>query len=158
MSISPVTMSPMILSFVSTKKTDEDDAEYKKIKQMLQMLGIEPTGEKTVDKLVLQNAINNMVREKSSAGASGSYNPFSDIMEFLELTSSGNVDKDYNNVIKELDYRIYMANDDEEKAYFQSLRDEADTLYTENNYDNTRSNLFMGASQIADYNKFLITG
>ncbi len=158
MSISPVTMSPMILSFVSTKKTEEEDSEYEKIKTMLKMLGIEPTGDKEVDKLVLQQAINDKVSEAANAGSSSAYNPFTDLLEFLEITSTGNVDKDYDNVIDELDYRIYMADDDEEKAYYQSLRDEADSLYTENNYDNQRQDMFMGASQIADYYKFMITG
>ncbi len=158
MSISPVTMSPMILSFVAAKKPDEEDSEYEKIKTMLKMLGIEPTGDKEVDKLLLLQAVNAKVDEAANSGSTASYNPFIDLMEFLEITTTGNVDKDYNNVIDELDYRIYMANDDEEKEYYQSLRDQADSLYTENNYDTQRQDMFMGASQISDYYKFMITG
>lgn len=157
MSVSPV-MSPMISSYVPTSaKKKADDPEYQKILSMLKMLGISSTGDKETDKVLLSAAIRQMGAQKAeSAGVSSEYIPFADVMRSLDLTSSGKVDKDYTNTINELDYRISMANDDEEKQYYQALRDEVDASYTENSYNNSRSNQYMGASQMADMNKYML--
>ena len=124
---------------------------------MMEMLGIESTGDKTLDKVLLKNAVTQKLQQEASSSASGSdYIPFLDIMDSLDLDSTGNVDDDYDRTIDELDYRISMANDDEEKQYYTELRDEVETLYTENSYDNARTSLFMGSSQVADLNRYML--
>lgn len=157
MSISPV-MSPMVYSYApsgSSKK--QTDSEYEKILIMMEMLGIESTGDKTLDKVLLKNAVTQKLQQEASSSASGAdYIPFLDIMDSLDLDSTGNVDDDYDRTIDELDYRISMANDDEEKQYYTELRDEVETLYTENSYDNARTSLFMGSSQVADLNRYML--
>ena len=157
MSISPV-MSPMVYSYApSGSITKQTDSEYEKILIMMEMLGIESTGDKTLDKVLLKNAVTQKLQQEASSSASGAdYIPFLDIMDSLDLDSTGNVDDDYDRTIDELDYRISMANDDEEKQYYTELRDEVETLYTENSYDNARTSLFMGSSQVADLNRYML--
>lgn len=156
MSISPVLSISSYASIYVSSKGPEDD-EHERIINLLKQLGITSTGNKQADKALLRAALQKMADNMSSGGTSSSkYNPFKDIMESLDIETTGNVDKDYNNVIKELDYRISQSNDDEEKQYYQALRDEIDSKYTENNYDNSRSNQFTGASQLADLNKYML--
>ena len=158
MSISPV-MSPMVYSYtpsaVSNKK--QTDSEYEKILAMMDMMGIESTGDKTLDKVLLKNAVTQKLQQQSASSASGAdYVPFADIMETLDLDSTGNVDDDYDKTIDELDYRISMANDNEEKQYYMDLRDQVESLYNENSYENARTSLFIGSSQVSDVNRYML--
>lgn len=155
MSISPV-MSTLITSYVPSSKLKEEDEEYKKIINMLKMLGIEPTGNKAADKIILQSALNNMASSQSKKSANSDYIPFLDIMDSLELSSSGDIDKDYTNTVNEIDYRISYASDDEEKQYYQALRDELDEMYNQNSYDNAVANQFSGSTQLGNLNKFML--
>lgn len=157
MSISPV-MSPLIPSYsqsASAKKT-QTDSEYEKILILMKSLGIEPTGEKSVDKILLKNAVTQMLAQQASSTSGSDYVPFADIMDALDLDSTGNVDDDYDRTIDELDYRISMASDDEEKQYYTELRDQVETLYSENSYENARTSMFMGSSQISDMNRYML--
>lgn len=155
MSISPV-MSTLITSYTPSSKLKEEDEEYKKIINMLKMLGIEPTGNKSADKIILQSALNNMSSTQSNKSANSDYIPFFDIMQSLDLSSSGNIDKDYTSTVNEIDYRISYANDDEEKQYYQELRDEVDTLYNQDSYNSAVANQFSGSTQLGDLNKLML--
>ena len=158
MTVSPV-MSPMVYSYVpsAASKDKQTDSEYEKILVMMEMLGIESTGDKTLDKVLLRNAVTQKLQEEATSSASGSdYIPFLDIMDALDLDSTGNVDDDYDQTIDELDYRISMASDDEERQYYQELRDEVETLYDENSYDNARMSLYSGYSQISELNRYIL--
>ena len=158
MSISPV-MSPMIYSYVPSAASNKEqtDSEYEKIITMMKMMGLEPTGDKTTDKVRLKSAVTQKLTQQATSSALGvDYVPFADIMETLELDSTGNIDDDYDKTIDELDYRISMASSEEEKQYYQELRDEVDSLYSQNSYYNARTSLFMGSSQISDVNRYML--
>ncbi len=158
MSISPV-MSPMVYSYTpsATSNDKQTDSEYEKILVMMEMLGIESTGDKTLDKVLLRNAVTEMLQQNAaSSSTSSDYIPFLDIMDSLDLDSTGNVDDDYDRTIDELDYRISMANDDEERQYYQELRDEVETLYDENSYDNARTSMFMGTEMVSDITRYML--
>ena len=154
MTVSPV-MSPMISLFVpATKAKGAVDEEHQRIINMLKSLGITPTMDKSLDTVLLKNAIQQM--QSQQANNSADYIPFADIMGTLNLTVTGNIDEDYYNTIQELDGRIASARDDEERGYYQDLKNQVDGLYSDRTLSNARSDLFIGASQIGDLNKFFL--
>lgn len=157
MSISPISSSMMSMYVPQVaKKGAEVDYEYELIKQQLIALGIAPTGDKDTDKVKLETAqrVQEMMQSQSSMNTIQSC-PFEDIMNNLNLSITGDLEKDYETAIDKLDYEITMAYNEDEKAYFQAMKDEVEKDYISAKEDRFS---YAGANQLAAMNKYLLLG
>lgn len=160
MSISPISSSMMSMyvpSSGTSQKAEEKDYEYLLIQQELMAMGIVPSGDKATDKLKLQTVktMQEMMQAQSSSSSRQSI-PFDDIMNTLNLTVTGDLDKDYDTTIDRLDYEIDMAYSDEEKEYYEALKDQVEDEY--NSSKQNSISYFSGASQISSMNKYMLLG
>ena len=151
MSISPISSSMMSMyvpSSGTSQKAEEQDYEYLLIQQELMAMGIVPSGDKATDKLKLQTVktMQEMMQAQSSSSSRQSI-PFDDIMNTLNLTVTGDLDKDYE---------IDMAYSDEEKEYYEALKDQVEDEY--NSSKQNSISYFSGASQISSMNKYMLLG
>lgn len=157
MSISPISSSMMSMYVPQvSKKGTEVDYEYELIKQQLMALGITPSGDKNTDKLKLETVqrVQEMLQNQSSMNIKQT-SPFEEIMNNLNLSISGDLEKDYEKTIDKLDYEITMAYNDEEREYFEALKYQVEIDY--NSAKENRIN-YTGANQIASMNKYLLLG
>lgn len=150
-------MTPIVASYQASS-VKKEDPEYEKIKKMLEMLGLSPTGSKEVDKSMLSMALQNIALQKMNQNSFGEKEniPFKDIMDALDIESVGDLEKDYTNTINELDDRIALASDDEEKQYYESLKTQVEDLYQTRNNDTAQASLFMGSTQLGELNKLML--
>lgn len=143
-------------STASTQKTEENDYEYQLIMQELAMYGIAPSGDKDTDKMRLETAqrMEEIMKSQSETTTRESI-PFDDIMNTLNLTITGNLDEDYDATIDELDYEIYMAYTDEEREYYEALKDQVEEEYNSAKRDRIS---FSGATQLSSINRYMMLG
>ncbi len=158
MSISPISASMMsmyVASTASSSSAKEKDYEYELIKQKLMAMGLTVTGDKDTDKARLETAerIQEMMESQSASNSKQSI-PFEDIMNTLNLTVSGDLDEDYDNTIDKLDYEIGMAYTDEEKEYYEALKDQVESEY--NSSKQNSISYFSGASQLSSLNRYML--
>ena len=159
MSISPISSYMMSMYVPSSgTKAVEEDYEYVLIKQQLAAMGIIPSGDKDTDKLKLETAqrVKEMMESQSTSMNSRQSIPFDNIMNTLNLFVTGDLDKDYDTTIDKLDYEIYMAYSDEEKEYYEALKDQVESEYNSSNQDSI--SYFSGASVLSDMNKYMLLG
>lgn len=154
MSISPISSSMMSM-YVPSSGTQKVDNEYQLIMKELVALGIAPSGDKNADKsrLNIAKRIKKMQESQNSSDSKQSI-PFDDVMNNLNLTVTGNLDKDYNTTIDKLDYEIDMASSEDEQGYYQALKDQV-----ENEYNSSKKNsisYFSGASQVSSMNRYML--
>lgn len=154
MSISPISSSMMSM-YVPSSGTQKVDNEYQLIMKELVALGIAPSGDKNADKsrLNIAKRIKKMQESQNSSDSKQSI-PFDDVMNNLNLTVTGNLDKDYNTTIDKLDYEIDMAGSEDEQGYYQALKDQV-----ENEYNSSKKNsisYFSGASQVSSMNRYML--
>ena len=118
-------------------------------------MGLTVTGDKNTDKIRLETAerIQEMMQSQSSSTSRQSI-PFDDIMNTLNLTVTGDLDKDYDTTIDKLDYEIGMAYSDEEKEYYEALKDQVESEY--NSSKQNSISYFSGTSQIASLNRYML--
>jgi len=156
MSISPISSSMMSMYVPNISMGAQIDYEYELIKQQLMALGITPTGDKNTDKIRLETAlrVQEMIKSQGSLNTVQSC-PFEDIMNTLNLSISGDLEKDYEAAINKLDYEITMAYNEDEKAYFEAMKEEVEKDYISAKQDRFS---FTGASQIASMNKYMLLG
>lgn len=156
MSVSPISSSMMSM-YVHTSGTSASggiDYEYELIKQKLLALGLMPSGDKEADKAKLQIAERVRDMQKSQSSSSKQSIPFEDVMNTLNLSVSGDLDKDYDTTINRLDYEIDMAYTDEEKQYFEALKYQVETEYNSSKQDSVSA--FSGADQISSMNRYML--
>lgn len=157
MSVSPISSSMMSMyvpsSVTEASKSSEPDYEYMLIIQQLMAMGIQPSGDKETDKLKLQVVKRMQEMQESQESSTRQSIPFDDIMNTLNLTVTGDLDKDYDTTIDKLDYEIGMAYTEEEKAYYEALKDQVETEYN----DSKRNSIsyFSGASQVSSLNRYM---
>lgn len=156
MSISPISSSMMSMYVPSAGTTSAVDYEYELIKQQLAAMGIAPTGDKSIDKAKLETAkrVQEMMQTQSASNTRQSI-PFEDIMNTLNISVTGDLDKDYDTTIDKLDYEITMAYSDDEKEYYKALKAEVEVQYNSSKRDSIS---FSGASQLASMNKYMLLG
>lgn len=156
MSVSPISSSMMSMYVPEhgTSKPAGVDYEYELIKQKLLALGVTVTGDKETDKMRLQVAENVKDMKKSQSSSGKQSIPFDDVMNTLNLSVSGDLDKDYDTTINKLDYEISMAYSDEEKQYFQALKGQVETEYNDSKQNSVSS--FAGANQIGSMNRYML--
>ena len=160
MSVSPISsymMSMYVPSSAVSKKAEEEDYEYQLIKQELAIYGLVASGDKDTDKVRLETAqrAEEMMKAQSSSSSRQSI-PFDDIMNTLNLTVTGDLDKDYDTTIDKLDYEIDMAYTDEEKEYYEALKDQVEEEYNSSKRDSI--SYFSGASQLSTINRYMMLG
>ncbi len=158
MSISPISSSMMSMyvpsTVTDTKKSAAEDYEYQLIIQQLAALGISATGDKETDKARLEVAERLKEMQESQSTTKKDSIPFEDIMNTLNLTVTGDLDEDYDTTIDELDYEIDMAYTEEEKEYYQALKDQVESEY--NTSKQNSISYFSGSSQISMMNRYLL--
>lgn len=157
MTISPISSSMMSMYVpVVAGKGAEIDYEYEIIKQKLALYGISPSGDKNTDKMKLETAerMAEIMQAQSSMATKQSV-PFEDVMNTLNLSITGDLEKDYETTIDKLDHEIGMAYNEEDKAYYQALKDEVEADYISAK-ENRQS--YVGANQIASMNKYILLG
>ena len=159
MSISPIPsymMSMYVPSSAAAQKQEEIDYEYQLIMQELAMYCITPSGDKDTDKMKLETAqrMEEMLKSQSEMTTRQSI-PFDDIMNTLNLTVTGDLDEDYDTTIDKLDYEIYMAYTDEEREYYEALKDQV-----EEEYNSSKQNRisYSGAAQLSAVNRYMMLG
>src|SRR5574344_242857 len=159
MSISPISSS-MRSAYAqyatsSTSSTNEEDSEYAYIIAQLQAMGITPSRDNTVDKLKLDTVkkAQQMMQSQSSSSSKQSI-PFEDVMNTLNLQVTGDLDKDYQTTIDKLDYEIDLSSSDENKKYYQALKDQVENEYNSSKQSSVSN--FSGANQLAAMNRLML--
>lgn len=157
MSISPISSSMMSMyvpSTSTTKKTAAEEYEHQMIIQQLAAYGVSSTGDYETDKTRLE-VVERMIQMNESQKSSTRQSiPFDDVMNTLNLTVTGDLDKDYDTTIDKLDYEIDMAYSDEEKEYYEALKDQVESEYNSSKKDSI--SYFSAASQISNMNRYLL--
>ena len=159
MSISPISSSMMsvyVASSAASNGAAKIDYEHQYIIQQLAAMGISSSGDKETDRLKLETAkrVQEMMSSQSASSTKQSI-PFEDIMNTLNLSVSGDLDKDYDTTIDKLDYEIAMSFSDEEKDYYQALKSQVESEYNSSKRDSIS---FSGASQLSSVNKYMLLG
>ena len=157
MAISPISssMMSMYVPSLSTSSSDaQKDYEYQLIIQELMAMGIVATGDKTTDKTRLEIAKRMQEMQTSQSSGKQQSIPFDDIMNTLNLTITGDLEKDYETTIDKLDYEIHMAYTEEEKAYYEELKDQVEEDYNSSKQNNI--SYFSGMSQLSSMNRFML--
>lgn len=156
MSISPISNSMMSMYVPSagiSKKLDED-YEYQTIIKELALLGIPSSGDKETDRIRLDVAKRIIEMDEANSSSKKQSIPFEDIMHTLNLSVSGDLDKDYETTIDKLDYEITMAYTDEEVEYFEALKYQVETEY---NFSKENSiSYFSAVSQTGLMNRYIL--
>lgn len=147
-------MMSMYVPSSGTAKPAEDDYEYQMIIQQLAVYGIPSSGDKETDKVRLEVVERMMEMRESQETSSRDSIPFDDIMNTLNLTITGDLDKDYDTTIDKLDYEIDLAYSDEEKEYYQALKDQVEYEY--NISKENSISYYSGASQLGNLNRFML--
>lgn len=149
-------MSMYVASSATSNDSAKIDYEHQYIIQQLAAMGISSSGDKTTDKLKLETAkkVQEMMQAQSASSSKQSI-PFEDVMNTLNLSVTGDLEKDYDTTIDKLDYEIDMAYSDEEKEYYQALKDQVESEYNSSKRDSIS---FSGASQLSDINKYMLLG
>lgn len=159
MSISPIPsymLSMYVPSTASTQQTEENDYEYQLIMQELALYGLVPSGDKDTDKMRLETAqrMEEMMKSQSEMTTRQSI-PFDDIMNTLNIPITGDLEEDYDTTIDKLDYEIYMAYTDEEREYYEALKDQVEEEYNSSKRDSIS---FSGATQLSSINRYMMLG
>ena len=159
MSISPIPsymLSMYVPSSAATQQTEENDYEYQLIMQELALYGLVPSGDKDTDKMRLETAqrMEEMMKSQSEMTTRQSI-PFDDIMNTLNLTVTGDLEEDYDTTIDKLDYEIYMAYTDEEREYYEALKDQVEEEYNSAKRDRLSCS---GTAQLSSINRFMMFG
>lgn len=143
-------------SSAATQQTEENDYEYQLIMQELALYGLVPSGDKDTDKMRLETAqrMEEMMKSQSEMTTRQSI-PFDDIMNTLNLTVTGDLEEDYDTTIDKLDYEIYMAYTDEEREYYEALKDQVEEEYNSSKRDSIS---FSGATQLSSINRYMMLG
>lgn len=131
---------------------------HEQILKSLSALGLGSTGAVETDKILLEYVQNLVASQQSEQANSSSYQyiPFEDVMNAINITPTGDIDKDYDDTITELDYRISTAADEEEEAYYEALKSEVEELYSDHMYSQSRNSFFIGSGQISSINRYLM--
>ena len=79
-----------------------------------------------------------------------------DVMNAINITPTGDIEEDYDDTITELEYRISTAADEEEEAYYESLKTEVEEQYTDYMYSQSRNDMFIGSGQLSSINRFMM--
>ncbi len=159
MSISPIPsymLSMYVPSSAATQQTEENDYEYQLIMQELALYGLVPSGDKDTDKMRLETAqrMEEMMKSQSEMSTRQSI-PFDDIMNTLNIPITGDLEEDYDTTIDKLDYEIYMAYTDEEREYYEALKDQVEEEYNSSKRDSIS---FSGATQLSSINRYMMLG
>ena len=159
MSISPIPsymLSMYVPSSAATQQTEENDYEYQLIMQELALYGLVPSGDKDTDKMRLETAqrMEEMMKSQSEMSTRQSI-PFDDIMNTLNIPITGDLEEDYDTTIDKLDYEIYMAYTDEEREYYEALKDQVEEEYNSSKRDSIS---FFGATQLSSINRYMMLG
>lgn len=157
MYISPVSASMMSVYVPQiANKGTEIDYEYEMIKKKLALYGIIPSGDKNTDKLKLEAAERFAEIQANQYSMTTKQNiPFDDVMNTLNLSVTGDLEKDYETTIDRLEHEIYLASNDDEKYYYEALIDLVEEQYTTTKQDRFS---YIGANQISSMNKYLLLG
>ena len=159
MSISPIPsymLSMYVPSSAATQQTEENDYEYQLIMQELALYGLVPSRDKDTDKMRLETAqrMEEMMKSQSEMTTRQSI-PFDDIMNTLNIPITGDLEEDYDTTIDKLDYEIYMAYTDEEREYYEALKDQVEEEYNSSKRDSIS---FSGATQLSSINRYMMLG
>ena len=143
-------------SSAATQQTEENDYEYQLIMQELALYGLVPSGDKDTDKMRLETAqrMEEMMKSQSEMSTRQSI-PFDDIMNTLNIPITGDLEEDYDTTIDKLDYEIYMAYTDEEREYYEALKDQVEEEYNSSKRDSIS---FFGATQLSSINRYMMLG
>ena len=129
--------------------------EHQRIVQELAAYGIPSSGDNETDKTRLE-VVERLIAMQESQQTLGERDsiPFEDIMNTLNLTITGDLEDDYDTTIDKLDYEIYMAYTDEEREYYEALKDQVEMEY--NSSKENRISYFSGASQLGSINRYML--
>ena len=129
--------------------------EHQRIVQELAAYGIPSSGDNETDKTRLE-VVERLIAMQESQQTLGERDsiPFEDIMNTLNLTITGDLEDDYDTTIDKLDYEIYMAYTDEEREYYEALKDQVELEY--NSSKENRISYFSGASQLGSVNRYML--
>ena len=120
------------------------------------LYGLVPSGDKDTDKMRLETAqrMEEMMKSQSEMTTRQSI-PFDDIMNTLNIPITGDLEEDYDTTIDKLDYEIYMAYTDEEREYYEALKDQVEEEYNSSKRDSIS---FSGATQLSSINRYMMLG
>lgn len=134
------------------------DSEYEKIKKKLLELGIEPTGNKEVDKAKLQKAEKeiekNKEREKKQSGHGEPPQELMRILNQLGLQPSGDIKTDCNNAENVITAKLDTAKNADDKEKYQNLKTDLEEFKA--NDPTINSAIMLGASALANLNRKMI--
>jgi len=134
------------------------DTEYEEIKKKLQELGIEPTGNKEVDKAKLQKAEKEEAKQKEQEKKqNGQGEPPPELLSILNqlgLQPSGDIKTDCSNAESAIASKIDAAENENDKAKYQNLKTDLEQFKA--NDPTINSSIMLGASALANLNRKMI--
>lgn len=142
--------------------------DYETVKKQLQIKGIAPTGNESIDRALLSqsnnsenSAIKNISLLKNNSaqiGNTASVNQipleWQDLLSQLGLTTTGDINKDYDKAIVIVEQKIKYATTEEEKNKYTGLKSQINDFISNNSMNlSSIASAMVGASMLASINK-----
>lgn len=149
------------------------DSEYEQIKKKLAALGIASSGDKSTDKAKLdkfeaqmkaekeKEAQKNEEAQKAQAASASAQVPaeWQTLLSSVGITSSGDIDTDYNKALSIVQEKLATAQNESEKEKYRSLKSQLDAFVTQNSTASAAANTAkIGSSNLAELNKKMLLG
>lgn len=140
-------------------------SDYDLIKQKLIVLGVVPSGQESVDRAKLklveasQKSDNKSHLSTLSKGMARSHSPESlpsswlELLSQLGITSSGDIDTDYEKAIAEIKKRLGNAKNEPEKEKYRILQIQIEKFVADFSSSQASASAMVGASALAAMNK-----
>lgn len=152
------------------------DTEYEEIKKKLMALGVTPSGNKTVDKVKLEQAQRESELENAQKTASEQAKPTNNVSmteepaeeeesdEFvsyltqINVSQTGDVENDYRNAINELRSRFLAETDPSELSQLRTVKDGLDRIMASLGYStiSIAASEMSGATAKGEQNKVMM--
>lgn len=147
------------------------DSEHEEIKRLLLALGLEVTGQKSVDKARLSQAQlekeieatqkateDEKSKAKEKTGEEEISTEFGVILKYLNIRETENVQTDYRNAINELRTRFLTETDQAELTYLRNLKLKLDVIMQGLGYSTQviGASEMTGASALGEMNKVMM--
>lgn len=146
--------------------------DYETVKKQLQNKGIAPTGNESVDRSLLAQANNsnnaavkNVSLLQNNASQAGGVpgqtqipQEWQDLLAQLGLTSTGDINEDYDKATAVVKEKIKYASTDADKNKYINLKSQIDDYISNNamNLSSAASSSMVGASMLASLNKAMM--
>ncbi len=161
-SVSALTTIPSSNNNTSTSNNITNDKEYQQIQNILEQLGLTPTGDKYTDKSTLEKLVleaQKQIENQNELSRAQSAQAWSFIMTDLGIPQTGDPIEDRQLIETQINTQLQNNNlSQERQAYYSELKGRLDYYFNQGDDNAIKKSLetFFGASLLADINRVML--